>query len=106
MAALTLLDLRETWENSTKEERKDLVHIMLKEVGVDVVSKRALWVNPRPDYESLFSIMGDLHEDEKRRFWIEGFVTQGNNRDIEADTGQMSTGVEILLPMSGHRSSS
>ena len=100
MAALTLLDLRETWENSTKEERKDLVHIMLKEVGVDVVSKRVLWVKPRSDYKSLFSIMGDLREDEKRRFWIEGFVTQGNNRDIEADAGQMSTSVEIQLPMS------
>ena len=64
------------------------------------VSKRVLWVKPRPDYESLFSIMGDLREDEKRNFWIEGVVTQGNNRDIEADTGQMSTSVEIQLPMS------
>jgi len=77
-----------------------LAHIMLKEVGVDVVSKRVLWVKPRPDYESLFSIMRDLRQDEKRRFWIEGLVTQGNNRDIEADTGQMSTSVEIRLPMS------
>jgi hypothetical protein len=100
MAALTLLDLRETWQNSTKEERKDLVHIMLKEVGVDVMSKRVLWVKPRPDYESLFSIMRDLRQDEKRYFWIEGLVTQGNNRDIEADTGQMSTDVKIALPVS------
>jgi Recombinase/Recombinase zinc beta ribbon domain len=28
-AARTLLDLRETWESTTKEERKDLVHIMI-----------------------------------------------------------------------------
>jgi hypothetical protein len=35
-AARTLLDLRETWENTTKEERKDVVHVMLQEVGVDV----------------------------------------------------------------------
>jgi|GEM_PF-4150145 len=28
-AARTLLDLRQTWESSTQEERKDLVHIML-----------------------------------------------------------------------------
>jgi hypothetical protein len=27
-------------------------------------------------------------------------MAQPNNRDIEADTGQMSTGVEIQLPMS------
>jgi hypothetical protein len=34
--ARTLLDLRLTWESTTKEERKDLVHIMIQEVGVDV----------------------------------------------------------------------
>jgi hypothetical protein len=39
--ARTLLDLLETWQNGTKEERKDLVHIMLKEVGVDVESKQS-----------------------------------------------------------------
>ena len=44
-AARTLLDLRETWENSTKEERKDLVHIMIQEVGVDVAAKHLLWVH-------------------------------------------------------------
>lgn len=57
-AANTLLDLRETWENSTKEERKDLVHIMLKKVGVDAVAKCGLWVKPQPDYEPLVSILG------------------------------------------------
>ena len=31
--ARTLLDLRVTWESTTKEERKDLVHIMIQEVG-------------------------------------------------------------------------
>jgi hypothetical protein len=39
-SARTLLDLRLTSESTTKEERKDLVHIMIQEVGVDVVSKR------------------------------------------------------------------
>ena len=38
-AARTLLDLRETWESTTKEERKDLVHIMIQEVGVDVADQ-------------------------------------------------------------------
>jgi hypothetical protein len=41
-AACTLLDLRETWENSTQEERRDLVYIMIQEVGVDVTVKCAL----------------------------------------------------------------
>jgi hypothetical protein len=31
-----LVDLRETWESSTQQERKDLVRIMLQEVSVDV----------------------------------------------------------------------
>ena len=55
--ARTLLDLRETWENSTKAERKELVHIMIQKVGVDVALKRVLWVGARPDYEPLFSIL-------------------------------------------------
>ena len=73
---------------------------MLKEVGVEVESKRVLWVKPLPDYGPLFSIVGELRQDDKRRFWIEGFVARRNARDIEADTGQMSTGVEFQLPMS------
>jgi hypothetical protein len=31
-AVQTLLDLRETWENTTQEERRDLVHAMIQEV--------------------------------------------------------------------------
>ena len=38
--------------------------------------------------------MGDL------RYWIEPFEAQAVTRDIDACTGQMSTGVEILLTMS------
>jgi hypothetical protein len=99
-AARTLLDLRETWENSTKEERKDLVHIMIQEVGVDVEIKHVLWVKARPDYEPLFSILDGLRHDADRRFWIESFVTPEDNCDVEEDTGQVSTGVEIVLQMS------
>jgi DNA invertase Pin-like site-specific DNA recombinase len=99
-AARTLLDLRETWESTTKEERKDLVHVMIQEVGVDVAAKRVLWVKVRPDYEPLFSILDGLRPDAERRYWIECLEAQEDNCDIEADTGQVSTGVEILLQMS------
>ena len=99
-AARTLLDLRVTWESTTKEERKDLVHIMIQEVGVDVEIKRVLWVKARPDYEPLFSILDGMHHDAVRRFWIESFVTPEDNCDVEEDTGQVSTGVEIVLKMS------
>ena len=73
---------------------------MIQEVGVDVVAKRVLRVKARPDYEPLFSILDGLRQDTDRRFWIEPVEAQEDNCDIEADTGQMSTGVEIVLPMS------
>jgi hypothetical protein len=65
-------------------------------------SKRDLWVKARPDYEPLFSILDGLRQDANRRFWIERLEAQENNCDLEVDTGQMSTGVEILLPMSNN----
>jgi hypothetical protein len=53
-----------------------------------------------PDYEPLFSILDGLRHDADRRFWIESFVTPKDNCDVEEDTGQVSTGVEIVLQMS------
>lgn len=67
-AARTLLDLCATWESTTKEERRDLVHIMIQEVGVGVTIKRVLWVKTRPDYEPPFSILDGMHQDTDRRF--------------------------------------
>jgi hypothetical protein len=99
-AARTLLDLRETWENTTKEERKDLVHVMIHEVSVDVAAKRVLCVKARPDYEPLFSILDGLHPDAERRYWIEHCEAEAENCEIEEDTGQMRVGVEIQLQMS------
>ena len=99
--ARTLLDLRETWENSTKAERKELVHIMIQEeVGVDVTVKCVLWVKARPDYEPLFSILDGLRHDADRRFWIERLEVSKDNCDIKDDMGQMSTGVKIAFPVS------
>ncbi len=99
-AAQTLLDLRETWENTTLEERRDLVHFMIQEVGVDMDAKSILWVKARPDYEPLFSILDGLRLDGERRYWIEHKETEGNIRGIEVDNRQMSAGVEIQLTMS------
>jgi hypothetical protein len=74
-AARTLFDLRETWENSTKEERKDLACMMIQEVGVDMAAKGILWVKARPDYNPLFSFLDGMCQDADRRFWKESFVT-------------------------------
>lgn len=66
-AAQTLLDLRETWENTTQDERRDRVHVMIQEVGVDMGARCILWVRARPDYEPLFSILDNLRLDGEKR---------------------------------------
>ena len=58
------------------------------------------WVRAHPDYGPLFSILDGLRLDSGRRYWIEHKVVGRNLSDIQVDSGQMSTGVEILLPMS------
>jgi hypothetical protein len=68
--------------------------------GVDMVAKCMLWVRARPDYEPLFSILDGLRRDSERRYWIERMVMEKNISDIQVDSGQMSTGVEILCKMS------
>jgi hypothetical protein len=65
-----MVNLRESCEWATKEERKDLVHVMIQEVGVDVAAKRVLWVKVRPDYEPLFSILDGLRSDGERGYSI------------------------------------
>jgi hypothetical protein len=99
-AAQTLLDLRETWKNTIQEERKDLVHVMIQEVGVEMAAKCIMWVKARPDYEPLFSILDGLRLDGERCYWIDHRETEGNICDIEVNNGQMSADVEILLPVS------
>ena len=73
---------------------------MHQEVGVDVAARRVLWVKVRPDYEPLFAILDGLHKDGDLRYWIEPFEAQADTRDIEACTGQMSTGVKTFPQMS------
>ena len=74
---------------------------MIQEVGVDVATKRVLWVKARPDYEPLFAILDRLHPDTERRYWLEeSLETQENNCDIAADPGQVSTGVKTLPQVS------
>jgi hypothetical protein len=60
----------------------------------------ALWGSKRLNYEPLFSILDGLRPDSERRYWIERKVMEKNINDIQVDSRQMSTGVEILLKMS------
>jgi hypothetical protein len=99
-AARTLLDLRESWEWATKEERKDLVRMMIQEVGVDVVAKYVVWVKACSDFDVLFQLLNTLRMDEQRRFWIAYPEADEDNCDLREDMGQMATEVKISLPMS------
>jgi hypothetical protein len=63
-------------------------------------SELVLSVKARLDYEPLFSILDGLRSDEERRYWIECLQAQEDNCDIEADTGHVNAGLEILLQMS------
>ena len=53
----TLLNLHDSWEWATREERKVLVRTAIQEAGCDVGTKRIVWVKVNPDYEILFRLM-------------------------------------------------
>jgi hypothetical protein len=59
-----------------------------------------LWVRVQSDYELLFSILDGFHPDSDRHYWIVRKVMEMDNSDIQVNSGQISTGVEILLKMS------
>ena len=99
-AASTLLDLRQSWEWATKEERRDLVRMMIQEVGVDVTANQVVWVKARPDFDVLFQFLNNLRIDDRRRFWIAYAVADEDISDIGEDMGQIETGGKIALPMS------
>jgi hypothetical protein len=99
-AALTLLNLHDSWEWATREERKLLVRTMIQEVGCDVGTKRIVWVRVNPDYEILFRLMDGLQPDVMRRYWIREHSAEVDIVDIGEGLGQMATEVKTAFPMS------
>jgi hypothetical protein len=99
-AARTLLDLRQSWEWATKEERRDLVRMMIQEVGVDVTANQVVWVKARPDFDVLFQLLNNLRVDDRRRIWISYSVADEDTSDIGEDSGHIETEVKISFPMS------
>jgi hypothetical protein len=99
-AALTLLNLHDSWEWAAREERKMLVRTMIQEVGCDVGIKRIVWVKVNPDYEILFRLMDGLQPDAGRRYWIREHSAEVDIGDIGEELRQMGTEVKIALPMS------
>ena len=96
-AALTLLNLHDSWEWATREERKMLVRTMIQEAGCDVGSKRIVWVKVNPDYEILFRLMNGLQPDAMRHYWIREHSAEVDIVDIGEEMGQTVTEVKIDL---------
>jgi hypothetical protein len=99
-AARTLLNLRESWEWATKEERRMLVRTIIQEVGCDVGTKCIKWVKVSPDFEILFRLMDGFHPDIGRRYWIGSKEAQGDNCDNQEDKEHEGAGVKTSAPMS------
>ena len=99
-AARTLLNLRESWEWATKEERKDLARMMIQEVCVDVAATRVIWIKARPDFDVLFQLLNNLRVDEHLRFWIAYPEAKEDACDIREELGQEGMEVKIAFPVS------
>jgi hypothetical protein len=99
-AARTLLNLHNSWEWATREERKMLVRAMIQEAGCDVGTKRIVWIKVNSDYEILFRLMDRLRPDAGRRYWIREHGAQGNIVDIGEEMEQTVTEVKIAFPVS------
>jgi hypothetical protein len=59
-----------------------------------------IYLDDRPDYEPLFSILDGLRADNGRRYWISEQGIEANTCDMGEDLGHTVTEVKIALPMS------
>jgi hypothetical protein len=87
-AAKTLLNLRDSWENATREEQRELAQLMLHEVGCSAFEKRVVWIKPRIGFEILFQLVGDLRPAENGRFWLDRPVEIRDIREPKAKVFQ------------------
>jgi hypothetical protein len=69
------------YSNLTREEQRELVQIVLQQVGCDLETKKITWVKPRQGIEVLFQLIPALKPLEGDRFDI---------RDISASRGNLS----------------
>jgi hypothetical protein len=69
--AQTLLNLKESWQEATQGERRELVQIMLQKVACSIQDQQVTWVKPQPGFEILFKLVNDLQPDGKGCFSLE-----------------------------------
>lgn len=53
-AAVVVESLAEVWDEATEEERQEIVHLLLKEVDIDVANQRIVALRPYPVFIPLF----------------------------------------------------
>lgn len=83
-AAETLLNLCESWEKATQDEQRDLVQMMLQEVGCAISEQKVIWVKPKYEFEVLFKMASGLKLGENGRFLLE---------ELNGNKGQLGTQV-------------
>jgi hypothetical protein len=68
-------------------------------MNLDTGLNGRVWVRAYPDYEPLLSFLDGLHPDSERRFWMVLRAMERNISDVQEDSGQIGTGVEILMKL-------
>jgi hypothetical protein len=59
-AAKKLLDIQKAWDLATRQEREELVKMLLSRVGCDIKEKRITWIEPEPEFAPLIKLMDVL----------------------------------------------
>jgi len=81
-AAETLLDIQAAWEQATRQEREELVKLLLKKVGCDIQQSRIAWIKPNPEFDPLFQLIDALDPQDDGKWLVPLSLTNGNDRDI------------------------
>jgi site-specific DNA recombinase len=77
-----LLDIQLAWDLATRQEREELVKLLLKKVGCDIEQKRITWIEPEPEFALLFGLMDVLNPQDDGKWLVPKSLTDGELRDI------------------------
>ena len=81
-AAERLLDIQGAWDLATRQEREELVKMLLERVGCDLQHNRITWIIPRPEFAFLFQLMDVLSPQEDGKWLVPHTLTDGKDWGI------------------------
>jgi len=102
--AAFLQTLVAVWDRATSAERRELLHLLLDAVRVDVLGRRILAIQPKPAFISLFRQIPGLDETNG---WFGVWVDDGGGPRGSQNAGRDSRfafGVLLRFPCLGHLS--